>query len=847
MQKLYTHWHEINRLIDRALEVDKAHRKAFLKEHCLDNPEIFEEAVEYLRFIEEAETEGFLEQHFSSGSNLFQQFKEYAKGLDPLSDIIGLTIGPYEITGFLGEGGMGSVYKAKRVDGKFEQQVAVKFLKSGLYSPFARRRFDQEKTILSKLNHPNIARILDSGLAPNGSPYIVMEYIDGVPAHTYSQEQKLSIEDRLQLFLQICNTVQFAHSSFIIHRDLKPQNIYVTDDGTVKIMDFGIAKILSDHLDESSTVVTRQGFPVASVAYAAPEQFSTHEYSTSTDVYGLGVFLHLLLTGSTPFSFEDCSLVEIESMICNREPEKPLYSYNGKALDSDLAAIILRCLRKKPEERYPTALELANDIKRYLRKQPVEASVNAFGYRTIKFFQRNSNRILAGTVAGILLTIFLIYHLKQMNNQIEETAIQAETAEAVTDFMINLFDSSDPVKNVDGQLMASDLLEIDIGQIDAMNATPYTKFKLLESVARANKNVGEFRRAEMIFLNADSIVQNHLPERPYLHSYSHLRLGQLYNTTQNYHASLQYLQRAKSYLAKRKLDYPEEYAELMLSIGLSKLQIDEVDSAITHIQESIRFYDTIERLDFETMLNAKNTLAMAKKASGETSAAITLYENILLGIRTLDTPSFKLHTAVLNNLAAIYKDEKNYEKADSLYRNSFEIHENVYGREHPQSIMLLQNIRNVAVNRDRIDQADSLSASIIELKRGVYGAQSWQLAQSYNTYGTIQFIFGNFNVATEYVEQAHDIYSNVLGENHNWTINSRLLLAFCLINIQEKRKAKSYYESAASRIQNQIDSYDYFSRQHLQNNLSYALEHSQEDVSDLVEPVKKILDETASI
>jgi tetratricopeptide (TPR) repeat protein len=295
------------------------------------------------------------------------------------------------------------------------------------------------------------------------------------------------------------------------------------------------------------------------------------------------------------------------------------------------------------------------------------------------------------------------------------------------------------------------------------------------------------------------------------------------------------------------LDYPEEYAELMLSIGLSKLQIDEVDSAITYIQESIRFYDTTERLDFETMLNAKNTLAMAKKASGETSAAITLYENILLGIRTLDTPSFKLHTAVLNNLAAIYKDEKNYEKADSLYRTSFEIHENVYGREHPQSIMLLQNIRNVAVNRDRIDQADSLSSSIFELKKGVYGAQSWQLAQSYNSYGTIQFIHGNFNVATEYVEQAHDIYSDVLGENHNWTINSRLLLAFCLINIQEKRKAKSYYESAASRIQNQIDSYDYFSRQHLQNNLSYALEHSQEDVSDLVEPVKKILDETASI
>jgi len=234
---MYKHWKQVNIIIDEILELEPGSRISLLEKTLGDKPEILAEAKDYLQSIEEAETAHFLNDTSLPGSALFQRLSSDISGEAHLRQIVGKRIGPYEIKHLLGEGGMGSVYYAERVDGEFSRKVAIKFLKNGFFSLYLRERFDLEKQLLSKLNHPNITRLMDGGITEEGAPYLIMEFIEGVPIDTYCRNQNLRLKERLSFFLQICRAVQHAHSKLIIHRDLKPANIFVTPDGQTKIMD----------------------------------------------------------------------------------------------------------------------------------------------------------------------------------------------------------------------------------------------------------------------------------------------------------------------------------------------------------------------------------------------------------------------------------------------------------------------------------------------------------------------------------------------------------------------------------------------------------------------------------
>ena len=240
---LYSNWEEVNRLIDQALEIAKKERIAFLEKQCGGNLDLLAEAKDYLGFIEQAEEDDYLEATTFTRSKIIQKIREETLKDSRATPVTGRQIGHYKVTKELGEGGMGCVYLAERADGEFEQQVAIKFLR-GYYSPSMRDRFGREKQILARLNHPNIAGLLDGGITDDGTPYMIMEYVDGTPVDTYCRDHSLKLKERLGLFLQICSAVQHAHSKLVIHRDLKPQNIFVTEEGRVKVMDFGIGKFL---------------------------------------------------------------------------------------------------------------------------------------------------------------------------------------------------------------------------------------------------------------------------------------------------------------------------------------------------------------------------------------------------------------------------------------------------------------------------------------------------------------------------------------------------------------------------------------------------------------------------
>ena len=323
---------------------------------------------------------------------------EFMRDTDPDERLIGTRLGPYKVEAIAGHGGMGAVYRASRDDAEFRQQVAIKLVRVAAESPSTQRRFRQERQILARLSHPNIARLLDGGSTAEGVPYLVMELIEGEPVTVWCERKALNVDQRLRLFVQVCEGVEFAHRDGVVHRDLKPANILVTKDGTPKLLDFGIAKLLEPGADTEAATLT--GLQVMTPDYASPEQVRGETVSASADVYALGLILYELLTGRRAQQMPVYTPDAIVRVVCHMDPAAP--ATLKPQLAGDLDNIIRKAIRKEPERRYATAGELARDIQRYLEGRPVAAQPDTLKYRSVKFLRRNRFRVGAVAVVAIL-------------------------------------------------------------------------------------------------------------------------------------------------------------------------------------------------------------------------------------------------------------------------------------------------------------------------------------------------------------------------------------------------------------------------------------------------------------
>jgi len=314
------------------------------------------------------------------------------------------SVGNYTLDRLLGRGGMGAVYLAHRVDGQFEQQVAIKLIDLPLATEMFRQRFLQERQILARLAHPYIARLLDGGVTESGEPFLAMEFVDGVPLTTYCANHQLSMRDRLKIFQLVCEAVQFAHQNLVVHRDLKPDNILVLGDGTPRLLDFGTAKLLApEETDREPAEWTRHGMHIYTPQYASPEQVLGNPITTASDIYSLGVLLYVLTSGVAPYELKEFTTAEMLRVICNDDHPKPsTRSVNGP-LDTDIDAIVMKALRKEPSQRYATVNLLSLDIQALLQGRPVQAQRGSKRYRAMKFIQRNRIAVAAACIVGITL------------------------------------------------------------------------------------------------------------------------------------------------------------------------------------------------------------------------------------------------------------------------------------------------------------------------------------------------------------------------------------------------------------------------------------------------------------
>ncbi|MBC7910217.1 MAG: serine/threonine protein kinase [Pyrinomonadaceae bacterium] len=417
-------WQQVEDLLNDALELEPASRRKFLEGISADD---LRREVESLLDAESGAEEFLASPAVALSASFFIE--------EDLPDALaGQKIGSYKIVRELGRGGMGAVYLGERDDGKFSQRAAIKLLKRELNTADIRRRFAHERQILSRLEHPNIARLLDAGTTDDGLPFLVMEYVEGMPVDSFCAETNLSLHGRLQLFRIVCETVAFAHRNLVIHRDLKPSNILVTRDGVPKLLDFGISKLLTpDFLDDSEHTVTKLG--AMTPEYASPEQLRGESVTTATDVYSLGVILYELLTTHRPFEFKKQNTEEIIHAVCTTDPQKPSEAltrdkdepdnktkdqrpktkdqlFKTQTLKGDLDNIALKALKKEPERRYSSVEQFAEDIRRHLADLPVMARPDTLSYRATKFVSRNKVAVLAAALimlsllGGVVATIW---------------------------------------------------------------------------------------------------------------------------------------------------------------------------------------------------------------------------------------------------------------------------------------------------------------------------------------------------------------------------------------------------------------------------------------------------------
>lgn len=726
-------WKQIETIFTSAVELEGDDRISYLDEACGDDMNLRQEVESLLNDAGDDE---------AAFSTIVMDAAE-ALVVGERTGLVGKRIGPYRVTGAVGHGGMAEVYKAVRDDEQFEQVVAIKVVRRGMVNDAMLVRFRYERQILASLNHPNIAKLLDGGTTDDGMPFFVMEYIDGLPITEYAEANGLSVNERIRLFRQVTSAVQHAHRNLIVHRDLKPSNILVTADGTPKLLDFGIAKLLSPPISPVAVTLAQTMTEVRLMTpmYASPEQVRGEPVTTSTDVYALGAVLYELLTGEVAHRFRDTSMAEIERVVCEAEIERPSAALaraggqsarRGRILEGDIDNIVLTALRKEPERRYESVGHFAEDIRRYLEGRPVTARQDTFGYRAGKFVRRHRLAVAAASLVGLLLVAFSV----MMAMQAVRIARERDRANEVTKFLVELFEQSNPSEARGSTVTAREILDKGAARIESeLGDQPELQATMMDTMGRVYRSLGLYASA-----------------RPLLERAVELRRTTLGGKHPDVGASLHEL--AVLSQAEGDRETSERLYREALEIRRSALGERHADVAETYsdLGELMR---NVDRLDESEDL-ARKALDIRRDAFGDRSAPVAYS---------------------LNNLAAVLDDRDQDEEAMRLFLEALEIKREVLGPDHPSVANTLNNIAVLYRNMGQDKAALPFDREAVAIRRKVLGAEHPDLAVSLNNLAIALKEQGELDEAEPLFREALAMKLKLLGPTHQSTANGYYSLA----------------------------------------------------------------------
>jgi serine/threonine-protein kinase len=781
-------WLAASPFLEQALDLPANQRSLFVRQLESRSPEI---AADVLRLLAVETTD-----EFRSFLNVPATF--VSAGTAPFPQR-GESIGNYRIVEEVGRGGMAVVYLAERADGLFEQRVALKVLRFGAVANLGRRHFAQERQILASLNHPGIARLIDGGVTPTGVPYLTMEYVRGVTLDRHCDTHRLSIEERLRLFLQVAEAVHYAHRHLIVHRDLKPSNIVVDAEGAVKLLDFGIAKLLNADAMASAGPATRDIGALMTPEYASPEQARGEPVTTATDVYQLGLLLYELLTGRAPYDLNGRSAVEALRMICEVDPTPPsgavaevptaegvapkslatiaeeratTPSRLSRTLSGDLDAIVLMALRKEPERRYSSVASLRDDILRHLRGQPVSAYKGIWFYRTGKFVRRHAVSVAISAISACALVAVSIGYTAQLAHERDNAAMEASRARQeaafarqISEFLTSVFRGSNS-RVAQSDTTARELLERGAARIETeLAGQPALQGRLLTVIGDAYAQYDLNDKAQPLLERA--LLQNTrlfgansneaADSKGGLARIASNR-GEFTKAQQLLQEVLAIRERTRGLRHVTTADALHDLAYVYYRLGAAKPAVQSAERAVEIYTESLPEND-------ERLLSALDRHALALANAGEYERARAAFQALIPRMERTLGPNNARFASALTNLANMKMDLDDFEGVESLLLRVAAIEARLFRPQHNSVTINRLNLAFLYYELGRFREAIPVLQQIISDQQHRTPRHEFEAAAQ-NQLGRLLHTRGDLNDAVAPHRAALDAFGETVGKSH---------------------------------------------------------------------------------
>jgi|GEM_PF-997939 len=757
--------------------------------------------------------------HQNKDINISNQLINAVKNKLAIEDLkAGNLFNEFELVKPIGRGGQGDVWLAKRIDGQFEQQVAIKILKP-IHKDKDEQRFLAERSLLAQLSHPHIAQLISGGEYSNDRHYMVLEWIDGTDIIEYVKQKKLTLKQRLRLFMQVCEAVAYAHQNGIIHRDIKPSNVMVDQNGVVKLLDFGVAKSKDLNLTET------QHEQMLTMAYASPEQLKGEKVSTVTDVYSLGLLLYELLTEQKAHKVDNASPAQLIDSITAQIPLPPserMAFAEDKSLSTkinrELDYLVLMALRKEPERRYQTVNDLLQDLKNYLDHKPLMAGGDSWWYRSKKFLLRNPVATAMAVlllVAVLFLQILLVNFNRQLAVQRDQALqaqqyaeSQAQIANSTRDFLITLLKSASPLGSGGKDISLQDVLALGERQItSSLNNQPVLKTSLLVTFASIQHNLGDYKKAYDYYIRArDLALKNELYEEALIVD-AQLALNATWMS--NNELSLAHLDSGDQLLPQVSDIKTRSRYYIIKSTCLSnmKRKKEGLVWALKALQE-VRQADI---KDPNLLGRIHNELGVAY-ANNDDKKSLEHHQKALeFGVQVFGKMHPHTHTRIINN-AMVYQRLERYEKADELLSEAETIAEKLYPDNHPRLGDLAAERAVFLHDRGAFSKALPKYQRALELAEINEGKESAEYAVRLNNIAYLYEDLGRYQDAEQGYRESIRIRINVWGEDSYGVASARSNLARVLAKDNQLIESKHlselampvYTDKGRSNLYNQV-------------------------------------------
>jgi non-specific serine/threonine protein kinase/serine/threonine-protein kinase len=739
-----------------------------------------------------------------------------------------IVIGPYRLVRKVGEGGMGIVYEAEQ-ERPIRRRVALKLVKWGLDTEQFVARFETERQALALMDHPNIARVLDAGATPEGRPYFVMDFVAGVPITDYCDRERLDTAHRIGLFLAVCEAVQHAHQKGIIHRDLKPSNVLVTvADGVPapKVIDFGVAKATSPAFG-TPAARTEFGRPLGTPEYMSPEQaeMSGLDVDTRSDVYSLGVMLYELLTGSLPFPTEELrqlSFPELQRRLRDVDPPRPSRRLSTPGTDAgeiarrrrtdphaltrtlahDLDWIVLKAMDKDRTRRYAAASELAADLRRYERHEPVAARPPSPAYKLAKFVRRHRVGVLAAGAVSVALVLGLAaatVGLVEARRAERRAAEEAATASRVSDFLVGLFKVSDPGESRGSTVTAREILDQGVARIDReLAGEPVVRARLQRTMGSVYRSLGLYPQSEPLLEKAVATLRATVPDDRRNLPGTLLDLAWLRQEQARSEEALS-LQREAIGLLERA-EAPDELAlAYAYSLeGRSLRDLSRYAEARTALERSLAIRERLLGPDHQDVGHTLYQLGWLLNLMGDYQESRKVYERVVAIMERTLPPNHPFLAWALSDLAVVNENLGEYETAYALLTRALAIREKTLAPNHPDTAATYNNLGALFWYQKRFEEARAAWERALAIREASLPTGHPDIAGVLGNIGLADEALGRFAEARSYLERALAINEKALGPRHPAVAHSLVNLAGTLAALGEIDAAQAAVERALS-------------------------------------------------